>query len=295
MNAPADSTSRLFPWQIQPARLRSLREMLAQYGWIFAFSGTAFAHAQQQLVEALEQSRRTLEPEDDILIAVRKDLSHLRDTCRFVDGLKRVTPAIDRLLVQFEKGAVTSIAIGEIKSLENLFHDDLEQEQFFYVEPSAVAFYSQPQMPGEPPSEPFGHKVSLKFPKCAEDILEAGNCLALRRHTAAVFHLMRVMEGAVKQLGKRLGVKITDPKRETWYNILTAINGALNKLPSKTPAEIKRQRRFAAAAAALDNVRIASRNDVMHPKATYDRDSAKDVYASVRRFMVDLADAISWS
>ncbi len=285
MSAPVES------WRLHPGRLWSLR-MLAEYGAIFAHASATLTASLYDLFDDLNKNQTQLPADHGTLAALRADLLLLRKSCHTVDGLSRMVAPIDRALRSIESGAVTQLLLGELRALRNLFIDDLAGEQFYYVAPSSVALYSQPPLPGDPPIEPFGRKVSLKFPKCAEDIVEAGNCLALDRNTAAVFHLMRAMEGAVKRLGKRLGVKIADPKFETWYNILNAVNAAIRQMPSKTPTEITKQRRFSAASAALDNVRIASRNDVMHPKATYDRDAARGVYEQVKLFMASLADAI---
>jgi hypothetical protein len=52
-----------------------------------------------------------------------------------------------------------------------------------------------------------------------------------------------------------------------------------------TKAQNKRKQQFSLAASRLDAVRIAWRNDVMHPKATYDEKEALEVLTSVRAFL----------
>jgi hypothetical protein len=42
----------------------------------------------------------------------------------------------------------------------------------------------------------------------------------------------------------------------------------------------------------LDNVRLAWRSDVMHPKATYDEAEASEVIASVNAFLIALATGL---
>jgi hypothetical protein len=58
----------------------------------------------------------------------------------------------------------------------------------------------------------FGTEVEDKLPNVIEDIAEAGKCLGLRRPTAAVFHLMRIMEVGVQKFGDKLGVMLTEEK-----------------------------------------------------------------------------------
>jgi hypothetical protein len=53
----------------------------------------------------------------------------------------------------------------------------------------------------------FGSEVQHKFNTTSFEIDEAAKCLALGRPTACVFHLMRVMEIAVRAVARCLGVR----------------------------------------------------------------------------------------
>ena len=54
----------------------------------------------------------------------------------------------------------------------------------------------------------LGPAVIAKWHNLEYDIVEAGNCYAMGRCTAMVFHLMRVMEFGVQELGVKLGVAL---------------------------------------------------------------------------------------
>jgi HEPN domain-containing protein len=134
--------------------------------------------------------------------------------------------------------------------------------------------------------QPCSHRPAIlerKLPRASEDIAEAGKCFALTRYTACVFHLMRVMELAVQELGKRLNIKLTGEKN--WQNILDEVNKALKALPAKTPAEKKKQARLAEASANLFNVKLAWRNPAMHPKRTYTEEEAERLMTGVKAFV----------
>jgi len=164
------------------------------------------------------------------------------------------------------------------QELENTIRREMETELFLYVPASQARFYDKKEL--------FGAKVSSRFPNLQSDIIEAGNCLALERGTACVFHLMRVMEAAVQEFGHVLGILAVDTKN--WQTILDEINKAIKALPSKgllTPA-------LSEAAANLYSVKLAWRNEVMHPKATYAPDEAKDVFRQVRLFMGNLVEVL---
>jgi hypothetical protein len=99
------------------------------------------------------------------------------------------------------------------------------------------------------------------------------------------------MEIGVQTLGRKLRIKI-DVNTETWYQIMIHVNRTIEKLPSKTQKEKHRKSRLAEAGAHLQSVRLAWRNEVMHPKQTYTRQEAYDVFNATKTFMVFLADLV---
>ena len=94
---------------------------------------------------------------------------------------------------------------------------------------------------------------------------------------------MRVMETAVQILGNRLGVQLTADKN--WQNILDETNKAIKALNQKDAIT----KVYAGISSNLYNVKLARRNEVMHPKQTYTPDEAKNVFHAVRNFTQDLA------
>jgi hypothetical protein len=153
--------------------------------------------------------------------------------------------------------------------------DELGDRFFLSLPSENVAYYRQ--------SEPlFGAEVEARLPQLSEDIAEAGKCLAVGRSTAAVFHLMRVMEIAVQKFGDKLGVPLAHEKY--WQVILDGINKAIRAMDQRA-AQTKM---YAAASAHLYNVKLAWRNEVMHPKQTYTDQEARKVFLSVDTFIRDL-------
>jgi len=154
--------------------------------------------------------------------------------------------------------------------------DELEERLFLSVPTVQAPLYLQPE-------PPFGHQVTKRFPKMTEDISEAAKCLSLDRPTACVFHLMRVMELSVQQFGKELGITLVTDKN--WQVILDQINAAIKKLNAKDA----KTKNYAQAASHLYNVKVAWRNEVMHPKQTYTFEEAKAIFDNVKTFIGELA------
>jgi hypothetical protein len=78
----------------------------------------------------------------------------------------------------------------------------------------------------------FGVDVTKAFPSARTDIQEVGNCLAVDLNTAAVFHLMRVVECGLRALARHLKVKIKKVPLEyaEWGRIIQEIDAKVTKL-----------------------------------------------------------------
>lgn len=97
---------------------------------------------------------------------------------------------------------------------------------------------------------------------------------------------MRVMEIGVQKLGDQLGVTLTNEKN--WQNILDEVNKATKALDHKLP----RTKALAEASSHLYAVKVAWRNEVMHPKQTYTPSEATAIFNNARTFMGDLAGLV---
>lgn len=162
-----------------------------------------------------------------------------------------------------------------LAELFNRMADECTQLHFLCLSPQEIDYF----MPVEPL---FGNLVEDKMPQAIEDIAEAGKCLAIKRATAAVFHLMRVMEIGVQKFGDKLGVQLTDEK--VWQVILDGVNAEIKKLGKNQHAKD-----CASISAHLYNVKLAWRNEAMHPKATYTLEEANGIFSAVRQFTNELA------
>jgi len=160
--------------------------------------------------------------------------------------LKSLPPSDER-----QRKADKSVADLRVRfeQFSSVIHSELEARVFFHASPHESACYDKPEL--------FTKEVNAKFPSIQFDRVEAGNCYAMGRATACVFHLMRVMEVGVQKLGTKLGVPLTHEKN--WQDILNQINAPIAKLPPKSPST----KQIAEAASNLYLVKLAWRNEVM--------------------------------
>ena len=171
----------------------------------------------------------------------------------------------------------------DVSVLQDRIQDEMSLALFLHLPSDKEGFYIQ-----EAPL--FGKKVTAAFPSAIFDIEESGKCIALARHTAAVFHLMRVMEVGLRCLASDLSVAIDLDKG--WQIILNSATSAVKTLKERTAEEKKHKEFCAEAAAHLSSVKIAWRNPVMHVRGTYTGEQVEDIFFSCSVIYASLGDEI---
>jgi hypothetical protein len=138
----------------------------------------------------------------------------------------------------------------------------------------------------------FGQEYANKFKKQgAFELDEAAKCMALSRPTAAVFHLMRILEIGITAISSCLN--IPDPVRPTernWAIILKKIKeDGKKKWPTAADRMAGDGLLFEALHASLDAVKNPWRNETMHVSGKYTDDEAKHIFVAVEGFMKKLS------
>ncbi|MDH2357053.1 hypothetical protein QCM80_41680 [Bradyrhizobium sp. SSUT112] len=251
----------------------------SKWMWVGLWSRAQIGHPQTTMAP-IERHR--------VEAATKHALLKIRQGCILTD-LDSIVPELDRLEQAIWPVHPNTPLTGPdgiataITHLLSRIQDELKAQYFFHLDQRDVPFFADHQ--------PFGPYVAEKFELANEDITEAGKCLALQRPTACVFHLMRAMELAVQNLGKKLKVQI-NVKTETWHQIMLHVNKSIELLPSKTPAQKRKKALYAEGSAHLQSVRLAWRNEVMHPKQAYTRQEALDIFNATRAFMSSIASLV---
>jgi hypothetical protein len=172
----------------------------------------------------------------------------------------------------------------EIKYLREAMEDDLKDRIVFFPEQSKVQFYGRPKLFGDATFDAFEH--------LRKDIIAAGNCYATDNHTACVFHLMRIIEQAVRMLARRFRVKVKRPlDYEDWKAIAKGLNIKLENLRNSTRGA-KREKELAFYNDAADRCQFFKelwRDNVMHSRTNYEEHQATDIFFRVRGFVELLA------
>lgn len=222
---------------------------------------------------------------------------------------------------------------GYLLSLRRMLTDAMEKRVFMYV-PLKVSKYARShqgpttQVPmvffaassvlheSNPLSKkPLGDKVYDVFPDARFDAEQFALCMMAGASTAAVFHLMRVVEWGIRKLGHDLGVRkikeVTQPKpwnklkkplvkmvpieNQTWDKIHGYLRAKVDaKMRGLRPGPTKdaKQSFYSALLHDFHGFKDAWRNHVMHTIEEYGEDDALKVLPHVERFMQAMASGI---
>jgi len=137
------------------------------------------------------------------------------------------------------------------------------------------------------------------IPSCKTDTEEAVYCYCIDRHTASVFHLMRVSEHGLRRVAKKVGVKLTDKGKPqpiefaTWDKVINGIRGKITSAHSlpQGPRKSRKLKFYSDAADSCTYIRDIWRNEVSHTRKGYDEGEALAVLNRVNDFMNLLANA----
>ncbi len=219
----------------------------------------------------------------------QKDIMHRLSVVHAVAdalGLQQTGKLIARIREELKTSEVTDAYADKIlEPLDNLqerIKDESESIKLLYIQPHLFKYYA--------PAEPlFGVAVSDRFPSATYDIEEAGKCFALGRNTAAVLHLMRVLEVGLHVLRKAL--KLPYDEKKSWNGVLVElkkwneIEGSATK-----PKNWRRNRQFYSEAfVEFGHLKDAWRNHAMHARDKYDAERAENVMNHVGALMRHLA------
>lgn len=196
---------------------------------------------------------------------------------------------IDRLRRLFEPDEQLTISQAEVllKELQNDIVVELSEPRFLMISKDRQSLYQQQETA-------FGQKVIDRFPETTFDIGAAARCLALDEWTAAVFHLMRVLELGLRSIAAMVGIPSSaNVDLQNWQNIIEQVEKKIRDIEQQQRSfeKVEALRFYSEAAAQFRYFKDAWRNHVSHARAKYDEQEAFNVWNHVRSFMQQLAEA----
>jgi hypothetical protein len=197
-------------------------------------------------------------------------------------GLDAVYFQVQRIREKLSAETSFGEARQMVENLSSRLIDQLQSRLFLFVSPNGAEIYQKSQL--------FGPEVDYAFPSAASHIKEAGTCLALECSTAAVFHLMCVLEVGLHALASEFGLPFS---KDNWQRILDEIESKVNRMgPERGPEWKQEKEYYIGAALQFRFFKDAWRNHIMHGRDFFPPREAREVFDHVRSFMQDLAKKI---
>lgn len=271
------------PW-IDLSKLISLWEMLALYARIFLAAVEELQNIRYVLMSIYGEEGSASGLKEMHATRLQTGLDYLSKWCAVVD-LEATKHLADELLGDVQVGMNADELDAKIDSIQSIARNELEKKKFLYVSEELARYYDNISI--------CGSAVAEKFQKALPDIVEAGNCYALGRPTACVFHLMRVIPYGMAVLAKKLKVKYGAPiETLDWGSIITPIDKAVRLLQQQTRSKKRAadQKYYSEVVSHLYFCKDAWRNHVSHGRDPYDMPKAKSVMDHVGLVMSLLSE-----
>ena len=176
----------------------------------------------------------------------------------------------------------------QLLTIRKRLHAEMGLIVFALIPPDKAQFAEQPAL--------FGEAVTMAFPSAANEIKQAGNCLATDLNTAAVFHLMRTTEIAVRALAKHLETTFDgDLKYADCGKLARAINTRLEQLRQEPRGEARTAELefYGEVLAEFNSLKDLWRTPLVHTMKNANALEASIVLMHVRCLMSRLAAKIS--
>lgn len=238
-------------------------------------------------------------PSHETMDSLMSILSSSSERARAV-GFTNYLRATELAKITLGGGADCSTIAATIGHIVDELLADLGARKFLKIDGDRSDYLDTPDL--------FGGSVYVAFLSARKDIKEAGNCMAAECNTAAVFHLMRAAEFALRALARDRNISFSDKplEEQEWGKILSVLDGdqCLKKLRNAdrknwASADVRdtQIRFYNDVVQELRGFNDAWRRHVSHAdtEAFYNRESAMGIFEHVRTFMQRIAEKISES
>lgn len=272
------------PSPLTPKRgLITFLDMLQAYARIFV-EGVERLQSVRYGIMTLQHTEQE-KPTEELIKNLQDALAYMEAASGTVD-MPATLHLINALSIEAPKHRLSFDELdAKIDDIQLMARNELRNRQFFHVPPTEARYYSNVKV--------FGAKVADTFPQAVTDIEEAGNCYALGRATACVFHLMRVVPYGMDRLAKQLRVKYSLPiECLEWGSIIQPIEKAVRNMQNlaRSKKKLASIKHYSEIVAHLYFCKDAWRNHVSHGRDAYDLAQARSVMDHVGLVMKLLAE-----
>jgi hypothetical protein len=227
--------------------------------------------------------------------SLKRTLADLRHYCVWLYQTEAIG-RIDKFSIKLSEPNHCSFLVihSEIEGIRLSVIEELKGCKFAHIPMPSVQYFERDAL--------FGPDVDEAFPSVDTELKQAGTCIALDLHTAAVFHLMRAVELALRILARGLGVNKIGSKDLEYCGLdplIGAVDNAIQselKVVNQGTGGNQRQKDSEYYGGLLSDVRFFGddiRNPVSHSRKSYNPHSAEEAFDHVRGFLQRLATRVA--
>jgi hypothetical protein len=202
----------------------------------------------------------------------------VREKCSFVEFASLIEQLHVRIVEDLEDRVF--YCINDPHKLETFFSKEYSQKPRSFIRMKS-------------PNEVFDSEIIVRFPDATDDLKQAILCYVASCYTAAVFHLMRVVEQGVMEMARMADIK--DPKA-SWGAVLAKVDKyCFQTKYEDLPDRVKPHRELLKTLIPeMHAIQHAWRNRVSHienkliPTDPIDQTIAREIFTTVEVFMRSL-------
>jgi hypothetical protein len=262
---------------------RAIENLQSDEHWLDYLWRDDFKESRSRQIKRMTDNVAALE-----IISAELNLIESRGRCERFRGLLELDAARQTTFLAALPSITRDQMRSEIEGILGAFTKELGERKFAFIPTDRVEFFEQ--------DNAFGDTVKNQLPIVAAEIKNAANCIAADLNTAAVFHLMRVVETGLRELARSLRVKINKTPLDYagWDSVVREIDDKLTaKIPKARGPKKTKSLQFKHDLLADFKAFEVERNEVMHARRHYNQKEAHGIYLRVRDFMQRLASRIS--
>lgn len=277
------------PWESGSSRLWSLWDMIIFFAQPLVRNMCALQESIDKLQELMNQFPDDLPNttlSEEILEKFNQDLNIIHNGIES-SGLISAAKSIKHVLMRLSD--TTFVRLHEnLIQIREVIIDDLQDIRLTFIPRDKSIFLDKEHEDKD--------KIIQSFPSTLEDYKEAVFCYVSGRHTAAVFHSMRILEYGIRALAKDLKLNFY---RQNWGTIIKKIKDEIDKeikALTSQPKDLARSERLqflSNAAQEFTYFKDGWRNYVMHGEDKYDEHQALSVFYHVKAFMIHLSTRLA--
>jgi hypothetical protein len=217
----------------------------------------------------------------------------LKESAKLCDKLYiRLTERGDHMGRPDHKGRTTPLSVPprlfsaldeDFCEIRSRIQEELEVTRLTRIPADKVEFLEKDDLFGIDVKNAASDEINM-------EIKAAGNCIAMDLNTAAIFHLMRIVEHGARALATIMGVTMS--KRQismaTWGRLVKAMRARIRKAQRRknpVPLDPGDLQFFQGLIHNIGFFKDLWRNEVMHTKGNYDIAEARKAQFHVKAFM----------